>query len=177
MNELKKISENNINITIYKDDEVLSPFSDNGTETITSELAEYIKHSAKSTNPKHKQNITIFSKNLNDTQKEKYAMAIKNYFSRELAETKRMLKRNTITSIIFGLISILTFLFHFSFIEKLNISTLKELILIFGWVFLWEAIDLLFIQGYKLRILKYRYKNIVNAKISFKELNSKNKTK
>ena len=83
-----------------------------------------------------------------------------------------MITRNTIVSIIFLIISAVVLLINFSVINRLNILLLSEIVLVIGWVFLWEAVQIFFIDRHKLIRAKYRYINIIEAKISFEKLDN-----
>ena len=67
-----------INITVYNDNDFLSPYSTNNTEFLSEETATFLEHSAKVVPPKNPLHIRIHSNEIDDNEKVKYKKAIKN---------------------------------------------------------------------------------------------------
>lgn len=165
-----------INITIYNDNDFLSPYSTSNEEILTEDTAKFLEHSAMTANPKNPLHINIYSDEIDSVEKEKYPKAIKNYYFNQLVDIQQKLKHNLIVSLIFTLASIIIFLAEFSFVQSLiKNDTINELINIIGWVFMWEAVDQFCIERSHINRQKYRYLNIMEAKLTFHKLKEKNK--
>lgn len=54
-----------------------------------------------------------------------------------------------------------------------DFDIILEMLSIAGWVFLWEAIELFFLERPKIKNLQYRAYALMNAKIKYIELNKK----
>ena len=76
------------------------------------------------------------------------------------------MKRKSTTLLIFGIISILLFML----LNIINvIPTLAEIIAIGLWFFLWEYLDLRFLDGSELFTKKLEAAQLANVKIIFNE--------
>lgn len=156
-----------INMTVHNDDDFLSPYSVNNTETISSEVADFLQNAAMAYHPKEKLTLRISSSCIDENEKRIYTKAIKNYFNLHFIENARELKRNTISSIIMMIIGVLGLAFMI-FGEKLGFpSILIECIDIFAWVFIWETVDLFFISRSLLKLKLRRLIAFTEIKVEY----------
>lgn len=159
-----------INIKIEKEDDILSPFSMD-KPIISNELAEFLDHHLRPMVIKNGIHLQVYS--LNKLEKEKeYESAIRNYYKNVLLEKNREIKKNKIISLfmlIFGTL-ILTLSIIFSFFERLTI--VASIIDIIAWVFIWEAVDLHFLQRPKIELEELKAFEMINSKITFKNLDN-----
>lgn len=156
-----------INMTVNNDDDFLSHFSEFGKPLISTEVAEFIENSANDFHPNEKLSLNIYSNCINDEEKEIYKQAIKNYFQLQLKDIIRSLKQKRLIAWIFSIIGIiaLAFMFICSNLEVPQIWI--ECINIFAWVFIWEAVDILFIERKSLLIRKKRLINFIEMSINY----------
>lgn len=163
--------ENNkriIRLNVTDDSNFLSPFSVNDTPLISSETAEFlnlnIKHNLKDSGVK----LVISSSEIDEREKSVYKTAISNYYSVELKDTWRELRRNAVCSIVMLLISACIFALAVILQTFTNTGTvILNMIDVFAWVFTWEAVDLFFLQRPELRKEQKRNYAAVNAEIVF----------
>lgn len=154
-------------LTVADDAGFLSPYSTAGKPVVSSEVSEFLDNDAKAIRPKNALRLKICGDCIDEIEKVKYAEAIKNSYEQKLAEEKRELKKKTITSAIFAVIGIIALIFMLAS-EKIGISEVwKECIDIFAWVFIWEAVDLFFIERAAISLRLKRYKNFARAEIVF----------
>ncbi|ACK73158.1 conserved hypothetical protein [Gloeothece citriformis PCC 7424] len=115
-----------------------------------------------------------FPEGIKDTQKEdKSRDGIKNHFTFRIYIVKRKLNRNNrrtlycalAGSFFLGIVAIWKFT-----PERVLPSIIEQGLLIGGWVFLWEAVSLLFFVNYELYHSYRTYKRLRNAPIIFREL-------
>ena len=111
---------------------------------------------------------------IDDDEKIEYQRGIKNFYRLRIIDIQRRLKTNLFTAIIM----ITTAVFIFSLYVLLEVLKanyiLLQLIDIAGWVFVWEAVDLLFLERKKLRIEQLRDCSMCDAKISYEKINESN---
>ena len=80
-------------------------------------------------------------------------------------DTERKLKRNLSFSIITLLIGLIALSINI-ILSSLNTPVIiGNAIDIFGWVFVWEAVDVFFFRRAELKFKQYREINFINAKI------------
>ena len=162
-----------INITVYNDDDFLSPYACDTEEIISSEVSEFLEHSVKNVSPKSSLHLHIKSNEIDETEQVKYRTAIKNYYFTKLIDIKRQLRKLTLISIVFMLASLVIFACS-AFIPFLSSTpVINEFVIVIGWVFAWEAVDLFCIQRNQINIEKMRYTNLMYAKITYEKLDKK----
>ena len=152
-------------IQIYLNDkkDYISKFNQ---ERISKELYGYIKNEVKLININKKINIEITSKfSLTDKEKETLALNIKNTSEEELNDIKLLEEKVLLKDLLLLLIGIIVIFIYF--ILK-NTPIISEVILIIGWLFIWEAIARLLFAGTERKIQKQRLKQIIYSDIDFK---------
>lgn len=152
-------------IQIYLNDkkDYISKFNQ---ERISKELYGYIKNEVKLININKKINIEITSKfSLTDKEKETLSLNIKNTSEEELNDIKLLEEKVLLKDLLLLLIGIIIIFIYF--ILK-NTPIISEVILIIGWLFIWEAIARLLFAGTERKIQKQRLKQIIYSDIDFK---------
>ena len=161
----KQVSASNtthININIANSDEIISPYAEDNKVVINSEFANFLENSVKDISPK--QDISIYVTSPNHDI-ETISAAIKNYYNNEFMDTERKLKHNLSFSIITLLIGLIALSINI-ILSSLNTPVIiGNAIDIFGWVFVWEAVDVFFFRRAELKFKQYREINFINAKI------------
>ena len=110
---------------------------------------------------------------IDETEQVKYRTAIKNYYFTKLIDIKTQLRKLTLISIVFMLASSVIFACS-AFIPFLSSTpVINEFVIVIGWVFAWEAVDLFCIQRNQINIEKMRYTNLMYAKITYEKLDKK----
>lgn len=157
-----------IQLTVTDDSSFLSPYSTAGKPVVSSDVSDFLENAAKATHPKNSLRLIISGDCIDEKEKIAYEDAVRNTYEQKLAEERRELKRKTVVSGIFALIGIIALAFTF-LAESLGIKEVwKECIDIFAWVFVWEAVDLFFIERGAISLRLKRYANFANAEIVFK---------
>lgn len=157
-----------IQLTVTDDSSFLSPYSTAGKPVISPDVSDFLENAAKATHPKNALRLVISGDCIDEEEKLAYKDAIKNTYQQKLAEERRELKRKNVVAAIFAMIGIIALAFMF-IAESVGIGEVwKECIDIFAWVFVWEAVDLFFIERGAISLRLKRYANFVNAEIVFK---------
>lgn len=163
--------ENNrriIRLNVTDDSNFLSPFSVKGDPLISGETADFlnlnIKHNLKDSGVK----LVISSGEIDDTEKDVYKTAIKNYYRVEYKSTWKELRRNLLSSIIMLLISACIFALAITLKKTTDTgAVILNMLDVFAWVFTWEAVDIFFLQRPKLLKEQKRNAAAMNAEIVF----------
>lgn len=156
-----------IKMSVGDDSAMLSPYCETGKPVISSEVAEFLENSANGYHPKEKLSLEIASDCIDDTEKERYRQAIRNYFSLKYQDVKRGMRRKTVISIWFTIIGVLALALMFV-LDGLKLNSLWiECIDIFAWVFLWEAVDQFFIERGGLLLRQKRLLNFINMDVKY----------
>ena len=156
-----------IKMSIRDDSDMLSPYCETGKPVISSNVAEFLENSASGYHPKERLSLEIASNCIDDTEKERYRKAIRNYFALKYEDVKRDMRRKTIISVWFTIIGILALTLMFV-LDGFNLDSLWiECIDIFAWVFLWEAVDQFFIERGGLLLRQKRLLNFINMDINY----------
>lgn len=139
---------------------------------ISNDVAEYLKLNKRLLLWKIGLTIHIKSNVITDKEKELYAKAIKEYFKTSIIYDTRKKKTNYILSTILFLIGILVFAFMFllDYLFADSLGLWKEVIDVIAWVFIWEAIDIAFIERLEHSNQVKMANNIIESKIVFSKL-------
>lgn len=163
--------ENNkriIRLNVTDDSNFLSPLSVKGNPLISSETAEFlnlnIKHNLKDSGVK----LVISGNSIDESEKEVYKAAIRNYYKVEYKTTWKELRRNLFSSIVMLLFSACIFALAIILEATTNASAvILNMIDVFAWVFTWEAVDIFFFQRPKLHKEQKRNAAAIDADIVF----------
>lgn len=154
-----------IEMTVKNDDDFLSPFSENETPVISQDVAEFIESSTNSL-PFDDLTIRIHSDCIDEEEKTVYQKAVKEYYLERYISNEKEIKRNYIIAVIMAFVGVLVL--GVSIYLGMNDRMLvAEVIDIFAWVFLWEAVDISILRNVALRIKRKRYLSYIGMKIEY----------
>lgn len=162
-----------INMTVLDDNEFLSPYGEEKDIVISRETAAFLEHSTRAIHHNRDLTLVISSNVIDEKEKVLYKKGIHNYFENSFLALQKDLKRNLWTSIIFALIGVLYFAVLIVISLFVDYDLILEMLSIAGWVFLWEAVELFFIDRTEMKNRQYRAYAFLNAKIIYEELNKK----
>lgn len=160
-----------INMTVLNDDGFLSPYSPVSSPVVSSEVAEFLENGANKFLPKQQIRLDVCSSCIDDGEKPVYDSAIRNYFRLKLDGTELTLRRNLIISIVFTVIGILGLVAMLLVDHFFGRAIWTEIVDIFAWVFVWEAVDQYFIERRRFKLDKRKYQAFVEMNINFKDVN------
>ena len=162
-----------ITMTVRDDSDFLSPYSVSRAEVISSDVAEFIGHRAGAVPPEVPLTLHIYSDCIDDGEKDVYRAAIHQYFSLQAVSEVHESRRNRVLAVLMTLVGIFGLAFMFV-ADRLGAGALWiECIDIFAWVFLWEAVDLFFICGGRLRLRRRRLFALSHMPVEFYPLAEK----
>ena len=160
-----------ITMTVRDDSNFLSPYSVNNEEVIDSDVAEFIEHCANAIHPKYQLTLHIHSNCISPDEQNIYRDALRQYFVLKSVANQREIRRNRFLAVIMFLVGVAALGSTF-FAESFGVKQLWiECIDIFAWVFIWEAVDLQFIEGGRLRFERKRLSALTNMKVNYFNIN------
>ena len=132
---------------------------------ISSDLYTYIKKEVKLADIKDKINIEISTDfKLTDKEKEQLSLNIKKTSEEEINDIKYIEEKVLLLELLFLFIG---FIIIFLYFLIKNIAIISEIVLIIGWLLIWEALDRLIFSRTENKIKKQRLKQIIKSDIDF----------
>lgn len=160
------LDENNmsvINLTVDDADSFFSKIYLN-KPVITSDVADIICLNKAAIRWKNGVRINIISDVLDDA--EKCQSAVREYFLGKYIDNCKKHKAAYLVAILFSILGIETFSLLFVLSSFLSLGLWEEVINVIAWVFVWEACDLVVIQGMIDRHEHIVYRNLSTATVN-----------
>lgn len=150
------------------DGNFLSPFSVAGYPVISGETAEFLDHNSKRHLASTEVKLIISSDEIDENEQKVYANAIRNYYRTEYKETRRELHKNFIQTIVMTVIAAVVFAVAVTLGTTTQTSdVVLNMLDVFAWVFMWEAVDIFFFQRPVLKRRQKKNIGFINADITF----------
>ncbi len=163
-----------IDLRVIDDSDFLSPYSTGKHNVIAADVSDFIEHSTHGIHPNKEIHIRIHSDVISDDEKTEYTKAIHNHYADKYRDSCFEKKQFTRTAIIMTIIAVISLSFMIGFeISGLRSAVFAEVIDIFAWVFMWEAVDILFLQCTMLRFKQKRYLRLADSEIEYLPLNDR----
>lgn len=160
-----------LNLKITDDSNFLSPYYYD-KPIISNDVASFINLNKAILLWKYGLTINIISNVIDKDEEETYKNAIKHYYETDLIHNKRTMKRNYILALIMFIIGILVFslMFILDHFFANSLGLWKEVIDVVAWVFIWESVDIAFIEKIENSNQIKISNNIINSKIIFSKM-------
>ena len=154
-----------INMTFDEKDDYISQFNEN---KLSNKLSNYILDECRGKPLKNKITLNIkMNYRISNKEKEEFIKMIHNNYKDDLKEYMLILKRSIIKKIIIFFIGVvLIYLAYFK--DIMDNEVISEIILIIGWVAIWEVAYTWFFESDKNRIMVIRLKQLIKCNINFK---------
>lgn len=156
-----------INMIVKDDSGFLSPFSENESPSISSEVAEFLENETKTMLPRQLLTLRIKSNCIDDNEKVMYVKAINEYYTKTYIVNEKEIKKNNIISIILFSIGLIILTFAIAFPNVIW----SEVLDITAWVFLWETVDIMVFKNRYQKMQRYRYLSFLSMSIEYYDLN------
>ena len=161
-----------IKINITDSHSVLSDYNDDGDKIISSETAEFIDSLVKSVPKKKDIVLDIRSENYTKDKEEVYRKAIENYYVNKFADKDNKLKHNAFVTLIMLVLGVIGFTLLYILTRIDAHWLILDIVEVASWVFLWEMVDVFFLQNGYLKIAQKRYLKIIYSEKKFKKLST-----
>lgn len=156
-----------VKMVVRDDSEFLSAFSESENPVISSDVATFLENRTAAIPPSEQLTLRIHSNCITEQEQIVYNKAISEYYSEQYASNEIELKRNAIISIILGVMGVIVLTLMIALDKLIGDSVWWEVIDIVAWVFIWEAVDLWFIENHVLRLKKIRCLGLISAKVQY----------
>jgi hypothetical protein len=159
----------NVSITIDGEAELFSPLSENREPRLSSEVAEFIECTAEKVPRGELVRLNIITESeVAEGERERIGAAVQRHFIQAYEKESRQRKKLRFIALIMAIIGVLAL----TVVIGLGLSGLRgevtaEVIDIFAWVFIWEAIDIYFLRSRESIITELRYLALAEAEICF----------
>jgi len=169
-NEHRKDSEGRVlvDLRVINDESFLSPYSTEGHNIISEELSDFIEHSlapVPSDKPIH---FRIFSDVITEDEQKEYRRAIHSHYGDKYRYTCMEKKKLHRLALIMSLVAISALAFMIGIdIVGMRTEIFTEIVDIFAWVFMWEAVDIFFLQCTMLNFKQRRYLRLYDSVIEY----------
>lgn len=159
-----------ININVSDEDEILSKFNDDGQEIISSEMADFINNLVKSVPKKQEVVLNVKCAKYTEEKEKRYKKAIVNYYVNEFADKDAKLKNNAIITLLLFMIGVIGFVSLYLLKTFDAHWLIQDIVEVASWVFLWETVDVFFLNRGILKWKQKRDLKIIFAEIKITEL-------
>jgi len=159
-----------ININVAETDCILSKFNDDGMEIISPDMADFVNNLVKSVPIKKDVVLKIKCKDYSENKEKRYKKAIKNYYINEFADKDAKLKNNAIISLILFLVGVVGFAGLYLLKTFDAYWLIQDIVEVASWVFLWETVDVFFLNRGILKWKQKRDLKIIYAEIIIEKL-------
>ena len=158
--ELKRDGEGRVvvDLRVLNDDDFLSPYSAQDHNVLSEDVSGFIEKSLRSVPVEEQVRLRIHSDVITDEEKKEYTKAIHEHYAdgyENICLEKRRLHK---LALMMALVAVcaLTLMIGLE-VTGSRTAVLSEIIDIFAWVFMWEAVDIFFLECAMLRFKQRRY--------------------
>lgn len=155
-----------IEVTLKENRDYESKFNE---EVLSKDLADYILSECEGVDAKSDYTLRVYPEfEVTEADQDRFSDMVHDYFNSEVREIKYASQKTFKVDIVFLIIGILAVIGYI--ITKASSEISSELILVLGWVFLWEGFDNLTLSKVKTRPELKRKSQLARCTISFKSL-------
>lgn len=165
-----------IEMTLNSSRDLLSPYSDPNNPTIDKSVEDFIQDHCKPFLPSAKVQLKIKSDSMPETEQQFCNDALHGYFKRCCDDNARDLRYNTTASVTMFLIGLASMATYVALYYGGLSEVWCQVLYIFAWVFLSEAVTLYFLQRRSLDVKRLRYRNLANMEIVYLSMASEPKS-
>lgn len=145
--------------------------------TLSPDISDYIDKCSYNIPVKFKIKLKVICDEIDDETKEKMSDAVRNHYGLIVFDKNIDLKANTYKTLWLLICGIVFLAFVYMFDTNQNVvrwlasgeSILKEVLLVTGWFFVWEAVENFVSNRRSLRIDKINNRQMLNAEVIFEK--------
>ncbi len=147
-----------VDFCVHSDDDFLSPYSLRSNAELSTDVAEFIERSLETAPVKEQVRLRVHSDVISDEEKVAYEGAIHSYYEDRFEAVRKEKRRLLVIAAIMALVGVIALCVMIGMeITGTRAAVVSEVIDIFAWVFIWEAVDLSCLEYAALRIKSWRY--------------------
>lgn len=156
-----------LEMCVRSDEYFLSDYSVGKKPAVDEDVAEFLEESARALRPKEPLTVKIYSDCIEEGEEKAYSSALTEYYVRHYKQISRELWQNFVVSLVMALVGLVALAVGVTFTVLERHPVVSEALDIFAWVFLWEAVDLFFLERSVLRMKRTRCLQFIGADILF----------
>ncbi len=162
-----------IALSVHNDDSFLSPYSMGKAPKLSEEVVSFLDESTRGIRPDSHVHLAIHSDSIDEEEAARYESAIRSHYESTYHSIRAEKKHLHRIALIMALVAV----FALSFMIGIDVAgqgdaVFVEVVDIFAWVFMWEAVDIFFLQCTLLRARERRALILAESRISFHALSS-----
>ena len=171
----KKILEDRIvNIKVENKEQIISSFSYDENDKLNEDLGDFIVDKTKGVSPAQEIKLKFYTKQ--EVDKNEVKKTIQNHFKTEYEDVKSELKRSNVFILVMFIFGIVTLAISVALHNHGLTNFYFEMVLeIASWVFIWEAVDRIFIARPKIRRKSIQMQKLQTAQVKIIVEDKKNK--
>ncbi|MBO5006963.1 MAG: hypothetical protein J6C89_05915 [Clostridia bacterium] len=157
-----------IELRVLDDSAFLSPYSTARHNIISEEVSDFIEHSLRGVPHEKAVHFCIHSDVITPEEQREYTKAIHSHYADKYSDSRMEKKHLHRMAAIMTLVAVIALSLIIGFDAKgIRNEVFTEIGDIFAWVFMWEAVDIFFLQCTLLRFKQQRYLRLADSKIEF----------
>lgn len=158
-------------IKIRDDDEFLSSYSKGDRCVISEDAAAFIERGLEPVPYNEQLSLKISSDVITDEEEKEYTKAIHDYYADRYESSRLEKHKLTVIAAVMAIVGVIALSVMIALEVAEYNAVFTEVIDIFAWVFMWEAVDVFFLQCTLLRFKQKRYLALSDANIEYYKLN------
>lgn len=164
-----------VHMTVLDDSDFLSPLSYHRAEVLSSEVSSFLEKRVNAMPPQKRVAVHIHSDCIDEQEQVRYRAAVATTFRDAYDELAQESRRSVISAVVMLLFGVLLLGVMWALSAGNRSEILIEVVDIFAWVFVWEAVDTFFLTRTVQLQQKKRCLSLIYAKICFFPLEKKEK--
>lgn len=166
-----------IDLRVRNDDDFLSPYGMGKNSVLSEEASGFIEHSVKNLPAETSLHFRIHSDVITKREQKKYAEALREHYADSYERAEQEKRRFYRIAWIMAMVAVVALSVMIGMeISGVRSAVLVEIIDIFAWVFMWEAVDITFLECTVLRMKQKRYLRLSDSVIEYLPLSNSVKT-
>lgn len=160
-----------VDLRVIDDNDFLSPYSTANHNVISDGVSDFIEHSLSDVPSEKPIHFRIYSDVITPEEQKEYTRAIHSHYADKYRQTCMEKKKLHGVALVMALVAVAALSFMIGIdIAGLRTEVFTEIVDIFAWVFMWEAVDIFFLECTMLRFRQRRYLRLADSVIEYLSL-------
>ncbi|MBQ7924313.1 MAG: hypothetical protein IJ329_03300 [Clostridia bacterium] len=157
-----------VDFCVHSDDDFLSPYSLRSSAELSTDAGEFIERSLETVPVKEQVRLRVHSNVITNEEQVAYTEAISSFYHDKYESVRREKRRLVVLAAVMAIIGVLALTVMIGLeVTGTRTAVISEIIDVFAWVFLWEAVDLLCFQLLALRLKSWRYLSLLACVVEY----------
>ncbi len=157
-----------VELRVLDDNSFLSPYSTVQCNVLSEDVSDFIEHSLGGIPLEKSLHFRICSDVITEEEQREYTKAIHRHYAKKYLDSCMEKKHLHKMAAIMTFIAVAALSLMISFTAAgIGNEVFTEIVDIFAWVFMWEAVDIFFLRCTLLRFKQQRYLRLADSKIEY----------